>query len=73
MTSCTPFRRLRQNVHSVKRLDFAAFRYGKQDRFSLGFFNDGPTIAVLIGSSQSREGRAGMKNSCLMRTGRAVP
>jgi hypothetical protein len=45
----------------VKRLDFAAFRYGKQDRFSLGFFNDGQTIAALIGSSQSREGRAGVK------------
>ncbi|WP_167377021.1 hypothetical protein [Rhizobium aegyptiacum] len=45
----------------MKRLDFAAFRYGKQDRFSLGFFDNGQTIAALIGSSQSRDGRAGMK------------
>jgi hypothetical protein len=45
----------------MKRLDFAAFRYGKQDRFSLDFFAVGQTIAALIGSSQSREGGAGMK------------
>ncbi|WP_189636819.1 hypothetical protein [Rhizobium phaseoli] len=57
----------------MKRLDFAAFRYGKQDRFSLDFFNGGPTIAALIGSSQSRERDAGMKNSCLSRTKRTVP
>ncbi|WSH23309.1 hypothetical protein U8Q07_11300 [Rhizobium ruizarguesonis] len=73
MTGRTPLRRLRQNVHGVKRLNFAAFRYGKQDRFSLSFFNGGPTIAALIGSSQSREGRAVMKNSCLSRTERTVP
>ncbi|EGE60508.1 MULTISPECIES: hypothetical protein [Rhizobium] len=57
----------------MKRLDFAAFGYGKQDRFSLDFFNGGPTIAALIGSSQSRERDAGMKNSCLSRTKRTVP
>ncbi|MBB4233486.1 hypothetical protein [Rhizobium esperanzae] len=45
----------------MKGLDFAAFRYGKQDRFSLGFFDDGQTIAALIGSSQSREGGARVK------------
>jgi hypothetical protein len=57
----------------MKRLDFAAFGYGKQDRFSLGFFNGGPTIAALIGSSQSRERYAGMKNSCLSGTERPLP
>ncbi|MBP2446077.1 hypothetical protein [Rhizobium leguminosarum] len=45
----------------MKWLDFAAFGYGKQDRLSLGYFTDGLTIAALIGSSQSREGHAGMK------------
>ncbi|MBX4913545.1 hypothetical protein [Rhizobium bangladeshense] len=45
----------------MKRLDFAAFGYGKQDRFSLDFFDNGQTIAALIGSSQSREGRAAVK------------
>jgi hypothetical protein len=57
----------------MKRLDFAAFGYGKQGRFSLGFFDDGPTIAALIGSSQSRERYAGMKNSCLSGTERPLP
>jgi hypothetical protein len=61
MAGGLPPRRLGEDVHGVERFDFAAFRYGKQDRFSLALLKDGPTIAALIRSSQSRECGDGAK------------